>query len=114
MRTVLAGKFRYLGRCGIAWVVVAISLLETLFSGGGIAQTAADDRGAERDRAVMRLAKGNEDVMRGNTGAALQNYAVARRVFESLLAEDPRNSDWQRDLSVVQEKIGDVFLAQGN
>ena len=27
---------------------------------------------------------------------------------------DPENAGWQRDLSVSQEKIGDVLVAQGN
>ena len=87
MRTVLADKFHCLDRRGIAWVVVAISLLEVLLSGGGVAQTEEGDRDAERDRAVIRVVKGNDEVTRGNTGAALQNYMVAQRIFVRLLAE---------------------------
>jgi len=35
-------------------------------------------------------------------------------VAERLAAADPSNAGWQRDLSVSQEKIGNVLLAQGD
>ena len=39
---------------------------------------------------------------------------AARETLERLAASDPSNAGWQRDLSVSQEKIGDVLRAQGD
>ena len=39
---------------------------------------------------------------------------ATRRALQRLAAADPSNAGWQRDLSVSQEKIGDVLLAQGD
>jgi len=35
-------------------------------------------------------------------------------IAEALAARDPANTEWQRDLSVSHNKIGDVLLAQGD
>ena len=35
-------------------------------------------------------------------------------IRERLAATDPKNADWQRDLSVSQERIGDVQKVQGD
>ena len=40
--------------------------------------------------------------------------AGTQRAFDRLAKADPGNAGWQRDLSVSQEKIGDVLRAQGN
>jgi hypothetical protein len=34
--------------------------------------------------------------------------------FYRLAKADPGNAGWQRDLSVLNERLGDVYLAQGN
>jgi hypothetical protein len=35
-------------------------------------------------------------------------------IAEKLSKQDPSNADWQRDLSVSYEKVGDVLSAQGD
>ena len=43
----------------------------------------------------------------------LQEYDEARRLALRLTAVDPSNTEWQRDLSVSYERLGDVAAAQG-
>jgi len=40
-------------------------------------------------------------------------YLARHRLVKKLAAGDPTNSQWQRDLSVSYEKLGDVAVAQG-
>ncbi len=47
-------------------------------------------------------------------GCALAEYEQFRAAAEKLAAQDPGNAEWQRDLSVSYEKIGDVQRAQGD
>ena len=46
--------------------------------------------------------------------AAAAFLSDVHEVLAKLAASDPSNAGWQRDLSVSQEKIGDVLLAQGD
>jgi len=41
-------------------------------------------------------------------------HTATRAGLERLVSSDPTNADWQRGLSVSQERIGDVLLAQGD
>jgi hypothetical protein len=50
------------------------------------------------------------DDARGASGA----FTAALRLAKSRRAGDPANTQWQRDLSVSHNKIGDVLLAQGD
>ncbi len=60
----------------------------------------------------------------GNLGVYLQERAAlakvlplferARDIFERLAASNPGNAGWQRDLSVLQERIGHVESVQGD
>jgi hypothetical protein len=40
--------------------------------------------------------------------------AAALMLAEARLGNDPANTQWQRDLSVSHERIGDVLVAQGD
>ena len=51
---------------------------------------------------------------RGNLDAALKAYQDSLAIAEKLAAQDPSNTEWQRDLSVSFNKIGDVQRARGN
>ena len=50
----------------------------------------------------------------GNLPAALAAYQASLAIFERLAKADPGNAEWQRELSVTQDRIGDVLIAQGN
>jgi hypothetical protein len=41
-------------------------------------------------------------------------YLKTSRSRDRLAKSDPGNALWQRDLSVSNERLGDIFLAQGN
>jgi tetratricopeptide (TPR) repeat protein len=51
---------------------------------------------------------------RGNLDAALKVYQDRLAIAEKLAAQDPNNAEWQRDLSVSFNKIGEVQSARGN
>jgi hypothetical protein len=46
--------------------------------------------------------------------AALATYQNAEALPDGLAKADPGNAGWQRDLSVSDNKIGDVLVAQGD
>jgi hypothetical protein len=50
----------------------------------------------------------------GNVGRAGAVYEQAVRHCRRLAASDPGNAEWQRDLSVSHNKLGDVRRAQGD
>lgn len=45
---------------------------------------------------------------------AEDEYKAAREIAQHLTSGDPANTEWQRDLSVSHNKIGDVLVAQGD
>jgi len=53
-------------------------------------------------------------VRQGSLPTTPDKYLDALTVAERLAEADPENADWQRDLAVSQEMIGDALLAQGN
>jgi tetratricopeptide (TPR) repeat protein len=57
---------------------------------------------------------GNMFSKQGDLTAALASYQAALAIAERLVASDPGNAAWQRDLSVSHNKIGDVLVAQGD
>jgi len=61
-----------------------------------------------------QLGMGDIQDQRGNLGAALATYQVAKALADRLAKADPGNAEGQRDLSVSYERIGDVLGAQGN
>ena len=50
---------------------------------------------------------------RGDLSGAMGEYADARAAAERLSAADPKDVNWQRDLSVSFDRVGDVLVAQG-
>ena len=50
----------------------------------------------------------------GDRDGALTAYRAALAIAETLARRDPGNTEWQRDLSVSHDKIGDVLLSQGD
>ena len=53
-------------------------------------------------------------VAQGDGAGALAAYRKALAIREALAAHDPANTEWQRDLSVSHNKIGDVLVTQGD
>ena len=53
-------------------------------------------------------------VAQGDGPAALRAYQEGLAIAEALAKRDPANTEWQRDLSVSHEQIGDVLVAQGD
>jgi hypothetical protein len=53
-------------------------------------------------------------VAQGDGPGALAAYQAGLTIAEGLAKRDPANTQWQRDLSVSNNKIGDVLVAQGD
>lgn len=51
---------------------------------------------------------------RGDLTGALAAYQASLAIHQRLATADPRNTEWQRDLSVSHERIGDVHRARGD
>ena len=50
----------------------------------------------------------------GNSAEALRTYKKAQSAAEAGAVNDPRNTQWQRDLSIGDNRIGNVHRAQGD
>ena len=50
----------------------------------------------------------------GDLAAARTAYQASLDIAERLAAADPANTEWQRDLSVSHNKLGDVATAAGD
>ena len=50
----------------------------------------------------------------GNLDAARTAYQASLDIAQRLAAADPANTEWQRDLSVSRNKLGDVARAAGD
>jgi tetratricopeptide (TPR) repeat protein len=68
----------------------------------------------EHEKAVNLDKRGNQRLALGDLAGALESYRASHIVFEKLVAKDPANALWQRDLSLSYNKIGDVLSAQGD
>jgi hypothetical protein len=53
-------------------------------------------------------------VAQGDGPGALLAYRNSLGIAEALAARDPANTQWQRDVSVSHDRIGDVLVAQGD
>ena len=50
----------------------------------------------------------------GDLAAARAAYQASKDIRTRLAAADPANTQWQRDLSVSHNKLGDVAIAAGD
>jgi tetratricopeptide (TPR) repeat protein len=66
---------------------------------------------ATEEKLLYLLQAGDMWRTAGNLAAALTSYQTSRSIAERL---DPSNAGWQRDLSVSQQRIGNVQQAQGD
>ena len=74
----------------------------------------ADRIDSDPARAWAMTGRGEIAVSSGALQAALSNFLASLAIAERLAAADPGNADWQRDLSVSHNRIGDVQSAQGD
>jgi tetratricopeptide (TPR) repeat protein len=58
--------------------------------------------------------RGDVLVAQGDGPGGLAAYQAGLAIAEGLAKRDPANTQWQRDLSVSNNKIGDVLVAQGD
>jgi len=75
--------------------------------------TAANDRHVQRLMANAIYEQGRLHLMMGDAAAALQSARESLAGFESLLAIDPKNADWQVQASLVRLSLAEARWAQG-
>jgi tetratricopeptide (TPR) repeat protein len=83
---------------------------EAAFSHSLSIATASGDRWGEM---AAQIGLGDVFQARGDLTAAKAAFTVALHVTKQCLASNP-NTQWQRDLSVSHDRIGDVLVAQGD
>ena len=104
--------------------------IEGLFQNGWFQQQAGQLAAAEaayrrvlaagkpgtHDRSLYwaRLGIGDIQSQRGDLGVAKATYREAGAVAEAASKSSPSDLQWQRDLSVSYDRVGDVLVAQGN
>jgi tetratricopeptide (TPR) repeat protein len=73
--------------------------------------TSETDRG---QRAVALVRLGDVLLAQGHTADALVEYRDALATTTALVAEDPSNDAWQRNLSIQHLRVGGALAAQGD
>jgi len=53
-------------------------------------------------------------VAQGDSAGALAAFRRGLAIAEALAARDRANTQWQRDLPISHDRIGDVLVAQGD
>ena len=72
--------------------------------------TRSDD--AARQIAILNERIGDAQGMLDQTDAAIASYQTSLKQTEALARQAPKNTELQRDLSVIHQKLGALFLAQ--
>ncbi len=107
----VADRLRNLGlpAASVRDILTSAESLYNDLTRGGVARTELRGRQGET---LMSLADAFASL--GDTGAERQRAEAARAIFQELIAEQPDNTGWQRDLSVSQNKLGDALRSQGD
>ncbi len=58
--------------------------------------------------------QGDLALVRATVADAQHDYEEAHRIAQRLTNADPKNTQWQRDLSVSHDRIGNVLVSQGD
>lgn len=101
------------------WVLIyrarAALALGDLRDGERHLQQAQSVAGAsDRDRLVVFSDLGDMRMAQGDLPGALEAYQAAMEIAVRLAASDPKNTDWQRDLSMQHDRIGNARRSQGD
>ncbi|HEV7473105.1 MAG TPA: DUF4062 domain-containing protein [Pyrinomonadaceae bacterium] len=70
--------------------------------------------GYEPDDTWTHFFIGDLHLRLGDLKAAMQSFRRGNEISEARVDRDPANTEWQRDLSVSYERIGDVLVVQGD
>ncbi len=81
-------------------------------AGGEVLDAAAADR--LEQEAADSIAAGDNLVTADDRSERLFAYRKARDIWKRLVKTDPGNLDWQHDLAVSYERIGDELFANGD
>jgi tetratricopeptide (TPR) repeat protein len=73
-----------------------------------------DDFGARSDLAVAQTDLGGADEHGGDLVAAERSYRQALSEHRLLAARDPSNTEWQRAVGVVADRLGALMMARGD
>jgi len=74
----------------------------------------AQDQGDISQQARALSGEASQLARGGRIDSALSKYMLARGLFEISAREDPENIQWQRELSALSHRIGEMHNAGGN
>ncbi len=68
----------------------------------------------EKQRHWAYFLLGDVEAALGDRKAALDHYKRGQALVQGLIKRDPNNAEWQRDLSVSYDRVGDISAARGD
>ena len=104
--SLLQSASEFLQRRGL--LRAGLGLLEHFLKPGGMGAV------GDRNRARINSIAARAYISLGDLSKALELMREAVAAGEGLVARDPTNTEWQRDLSVSHNRIGDVLLGRGD
>jgi tetratricopeptide (TPR) repeat protein len=63
---------------------------------------------------TIELGSFRQESARGDRDGALKAFSDGLEIAKRLAARDPNNAEWQRDLSVSYDRVGDIGAARGD
>ncbi|TMH35459.1 MAG: ATP-binding protein [Betaproteobacteria bacterium] len=79
-----------------------------------ISRLSGESQASARERASNLLKLGDQYLLHGNPRLARDAFEKSRPLIQMLIDSDPANLNWQRDLSIYHEKMGNVLMAESN
>lgn len=73
-----------------------------------------DDMGARFDLATAEMQVGAADEHGGDLAAAERSFRRAHAEYRALAARDPSNTEWQRAVGVITDRIGVLCVSRGD
>jgi hypothetical protein len=68
----------------------------------------------KRSRSAMLIEFGDTYSTLGDLEQTLKAYREGLAIQERLSAADPSNLQWQNDLGITHERVGNVLMAEGD
>jgi len=93
---------------GLAWAALALWALA--FCPAAMAGAGPDPAQTPRDRAVELCEAAYAAFTQGNIAGAYEQYKDADKLFQDLAREHPADAGAQRDLAVLNDRLGDLYV----
>lgn len=85
-------------------------VLLLILSFGMMGTSLADSTPNSRDQAVELSRNANEAFLNGDVDTAYVNYSTAEKIFQARADDNPSDLQAQKDLAVINERLGDLYV----